>query len=58
MLFFILAILLLAAVIYGIARHIIKKHDGLDYTDFFQENEKKADLSPHKSAHTSCRMFG
>lgn len=42
MLFFILAILLLAAVIYGIARHIIKKHDGLDYTDFFQENEKKS----------------
>ena len=43
MLPFILTILVLAAVLYGIGKVVKerKKHVGRDYTDYFQENEKK-----------------
>lgn len=43
MLPFILSILVLVTVLYGIGKVVNdrKKHDGRDYTDYFQENEKK-----------------
>ena len=43
MLPFILSILVLAAVLYGIGKVVNdrKKHGGRGYTDYFQENEKK-----------------
>lgn len=43
MLPFILSILVLVAVLYGIGKVVNdrRKHGGRDYTDYFQENEKK-----------------